>query len=229
MTPTVPAEFRDIVALARRQKSVAIRNRHTKGAVLHIIDFERSGRRIVRAGWPTPEGVLATMSVGVPMLGADAVTVAADSYVAAGERGVAEVNPITGKDWRLGDMDEIAEKDMAIERGLISEGISLMRFERSGRWSAGSLAYVHDRARNRLVWGDLEFQTHSDQMKDEALQVGARFPSVAQESFARQTSMDLLDAIGEPDHDVDGFQHRMDVAFARQIKERGGALLEAPF
>jgi hypothetical protein len=232
-TTTMPASLASLAGLARKQKSIAARNPYTQGEILHLMDFERAGRRIVRAGFPEPDGLLGAMLVGAPMVAADAITIAADTFatVKTGDAGL--INPITGKKWKLGDMNEIAEKDLAIERGLLVEGLSFMRFERSGHWCAGTLKYVYDRRRRRIRWGEASYWDGDESdRKAEELEMQARFPAVAREAFAKELGTAVY---GRPTTDrtrdlVDRMQHRLDVEFARQIEnDTIGLLLEGPF
>lgn len=229
--PTMPASLAPLAALAKKQKALAARNPHTKGEVLHLIDFERGGRRIVRAAFPEPEELLDAMMTGAPMVAADAVCVAADSFttVKAGDAGL--VNPITGKKWELGDMNEIAAKDLAVERGILAEGITLMRFHRDGSWIAGVLGYTFDRRRRLFRWDKASHWNgvESDAMA-EKLDMRARFPNVAREAFAQELG---IAAYGRATTDaerelVSRMQHRLDVEFARVVEETG-VLLEGPF
>jgi hypothetical protein len=230
-TTKMPASLASLTALAKKQKSIAARNPYTQGEVLHLIDFERDGRRIVRAGFPEPDGLLKAMLVGAPSLAADAITIAADTFttVRTGDKGL--INPITGKKWKLGDMSEIAQKDLAIERGILLEGLSLMRFERDGGWSAGTLKYVFDKRRRRVKWEEMVFWDGAESdIKAAELDMQARFPAVAREAFAQEIGVAVY---GRPTTDrtrdlVDRMQHHLDVAFAREI-EGEGLLLEGPF
>jgi hypothetical protein len=230
-TTTMPASLAPLAALARKQKSIAARNPHTQGEILHLIDFERDGRRIVRAGYPEPEGLLKAMLVGAPSLAADAITIAADTFatVETGDKGM--INPITGKKWKLGDMSEIAQKDLAVERGILIEGLSLMRFERDGHWYAGTLKYIYDRRRQRIKWGEAAYWDGAESDRKAAeLDMQARFPAVARDAFAQEVGVSVY---GRPTTDrtrdlVDRMQHHLDVAFAREI-EGDALLLEGPF
>lgn len=230
-TTTMPASFASLAAVARKQKSVAARNPHTEGEVLHLVDFERGSRRIVRAGFVEPDELLEAVLIGVPKVAADAVVIAADSFttVKTGDKGL--INPITGKKWELGDMNEIAEKDLAVERGILAEGLALMRFERGGSWIAGTLGYTFDRRRQRLRWDKASYWTGAESdARAEQLEMQARFPTVAREAFARQLG---IAAYGRPTTDetrdlVDRTQHRLDVEFAREVDSLG-LLIEGPF
>jgi len=229
-TISMPPSLAPLVALARKQKGVAVKNPHTNGEVLHFIDFERDGVRVIRAGWRQPDEILACMRVGVPLLAADAVIIAADSYCSTGTGERATVNPITGKQWKLGDMDEIAHNDLAVERGLIAEGISVMRFERRGGWVAGTLPYTHDRNRRRLRWGQASYYygTESDRLAEE-LDMQARFPALAREAFEHQVAASLYAEVGgDMVVRTDGLQHGFDLEMVRQIDEQDGVVLEAP-
>lgn len=230
-TTTMPPSFASLAALARKQKSVAARNPHTEGNVLHLIDFERDGRRIVRAGFPEPDELLEAVMAGAPKVAADAILIAADSFntLKTGDEGL--INPITGKKWELGDMNEIAEQDLAVERGILGEGIILMRFERDGNWIAGTLGYTYDRRRRRFRWDKTTYWTGAESdAKAEQLDMQARFPAVARQAFAQELA---IAAYGRATTDaardlVSRMQHRLDVEFAREIEEVG-LLLEGPF
>jgi hypothetical protein len=230
-TTTMPASLSHLASLARKQKSIAARNPHTQGEVLHLVDLERDGRRIVRLAFPEPEELLEAVTTGVPMLAADAVTIAADTYATVNTGDKALINPITGKKWQLGDMNEIAQKDLAVERGILVEGLSLMRFERDGFWLAGTLKYTYDRRRRRIKWGEAVYWDGAESdRKSEELQMQARFPAVIRRAFTKELGVAVY---GRPTTDedrdlVDRLQHRLDVEYAREI-EQIALLLEGPF
>lgn len=230
-TTTMPASLAALAALARKQKSVAVRNPYTEGEVLHLVDFERDGRIIVRAGFPEPDELLEAVLAGVPRVAADAVVIAADSFTTTKTGDAGLINPITGKKWELGDMNEIAEKDLAVERGILAEGLALMRFERDGSWIAGTLGYTFDRRRRRFRWEKTCYWIGAESdAKAEELEMQARFPAVARKAFAQQLGVAAYGrARTDAERDlVDRMQHRLDVEFAHEIDDMG-LLIEGPF
>jgi hypothetical protein len=230
-TTAMPASLAALTALAKKQKSLAARNPLTEGEVLHLVDFERGGRRIVRAGFPDPDVLLEAVMAGVPQVAADAVVIVADSFATARGGDKAEINPITGKRWELGDMNEIAEKDLAVERGILIEGLTVMRFERDGNWLAGTLAYTFDRSRRRIRWGETSYWTGAESdARAEQLDLEARFPKVARKAFTQELAIAVY---GQSDTDEErdllgSVQHRLDVEFAHGIDDTG-LLLAGPF
>jgi hypothetical protein len=196
---SLPTQFADIAAAAQRVKIRAVRRGES---FPHLLDVERDGRRLLRVGCcSTSDKFLAVIAAAIPVAAADAVTIAMDVWGSPRAVGAAATNPITGKPWELGDMDRMARMDAGVERGLLVESIHLMRYERSGDWTGGSLAYIHDRDTDALVWGDHTFW-NGPQVEEQAATMGmtqtGRFPSVLAKAFAERPAIDILGRPAKP-------------------------------
>lgn len=219
MTGPVPPELRDLVAYARRRKAVEVHR--GAEAMPVIVDLERDGRRVARFEAPSPEDALEVIARGPMALAADALGVGMDAW-----RSSAPANPVKGRPWEFGDMDEIARLDAGLERDLLTEGLHVNRMTRAERrWVGVLVDYVHDRQRGRLTWAGVEAVEYCDDR--DAGPVG-RFVRVALEAFDRppfeelvadessaRSSAEDIDAVGMFRH----HRRRVDVSAVRLLAQ----------
>lgn len=220
----VPPELRDLYAYLRRRKATEVRRRAEGLPVL--IDVERDGRRLARLEAPSPEAALDVIARAPAALDAEALGVAFDAWMST-----SPTNPVKGRDWNHGDMDEIANLDAGLERGLLREALNVNRITRAERrWTGVTLQYTHDRDRARLTWGGVIKGEYRD---DPAGPIG-RFPRVALEAFARPAFADevarFAPDLGGPDEVAAQFKRhrrRLDVTAVRMLA-RWARVIEGP-
>jgi hypothetical protein len=214
----VPPELRDLYRYTRRRKAVEVHR--GAEAMPVIVDLERNGARVVRLEAPSPEDALEVMGRGPMALDADALAVGFDAW-----RSRSPTNPVKGRRWDFGDMDEIAALDAGLERGLLAEGLHINRITRAERrWTGVLVDYVHDRAQGRLTWAGVEVVEYRDN-RDEG-PVG-RFARVALEAFDRQPFAELVTAQAEAEGAPAGFvdamfgehRRRVDVTAVRLLAQ----------
>jgi hypothetical protein len=183
----MPPTMRTLAKLMKVEKTRSVREGTNPS---HLVDVYRDGRRILRVGMGEPDDAVMVLYNAPGAMFADQINVAADSWEAR-----TETNPITGKSWELGDMDQIAREDLGLHRGILREGIMLMSFDRDGEGWAGRHFYTHDRETNRITWEPEPVSMNAE---------GGRFPAVAKDGFARPDLLDeLVKRLGAPPEGVD--------------------------
>ena len=183
----MPPSVRVLAKLIKAEKTRSVREGTNPS---HLVDVYRDGRRILRVGMNEPDDAVTVLYNAPGAMFADRINVAADSWEAR-----TETNPITGKAWVLGDMEQIAQEDLGLHRGILREGIMLMSFTRDGTAWAGRHFYTHDRDANRITWEPEPVAMNSE---------GGRFPAVAKDGFARPDLLDeMIKIVGVPPSEVD--------------------------
>lgn len=196
-----------LASLATRMKADKARAVRRGEDVTHIVDVYRNGKRVLRVGVPDAEDILNLLWNAPGAMCADYIATACDAYEGAGA-----TNPINGQPWRLGGMARAVEQDMALERGLVKEQITLVGFERAGATPGTCLPYKHDRGRRRIEWGT--------PYPYEA--AGGRFPLAAADGFARPTLIEEMVRIAgpvPPDYDLNELIRRASVTYALRLPD----------
>jgi hypothetical protein len=188
MSDELPPTLRLLAALMRVEKTRAVRS--ADGQVMHHVDAYRKGERVFRVAVPNPEDCLNVLYNAPGAIGVDYLVVGADVWSAKGGG-----NPITGREWEIGDMDRIAKNDLGLHRGILGEHIGLWGFERGGTTVTAMMGYDHDRSHSRITWSTPEILESSG--------IG-RFPRVAREGFERPDIFALAaDLVGPPPEGYD--------------------------
>lgn len=199
----VPVEFRALLGEMRRWKSVTVR-RGALDDVLHILEFGRDGRRIIRAAVNDADVLLAIITKTIPAIAADWVAMGMDAYrFSKATLEATDTNPITGRPWEHGDMARIAAMDAGVERGIISETLHFLHATRDGRWLGGDIPYRIDKRRGRPIYES--FTTwNGEGLTGVFGDKRARFPRVIHEAFAHPTSVQMVVAAkyGHTDEDT---------------------------
>lgn len=188
--------------------------------VAHFADVYRAGKRILRVAVPNADDLLNLLyNVPAPLC-ADHIAIAADVWDSK-----RPVNPITGEEWRLGDMGRIADHDDGVRRGLVGESIMLLGFERDGTLTTRQRRYHHDRQARTIRWTD-----GPDGVEIEAVASAGRFPGVARDGFARPTAREAVFEHVDPapeGYDVDDLLNRFAVSWVLKLP-REWRIIEGP-
>lgn len=139
------AEF--AVRSARRAKEDQARKRDSD---LPVSLFAYRGQDLVAMVWPTDgtrDKTLAAVRTVAVGFGADVLAMTMDTW-----QGTGRTNPLTGKSWGAGDLQDLVENHDGYGRGWVTDAVSVLVYNRAGDRSATMLPYRI--ASRNVVWLD---------------------------------------------------------------------------